>query len=165
MQNISFTSIANKYGFPLGLLLIVITLLAYLAGVDKEQWLGFSIYAIYIIAVIFSIQHVKKNQDGKIEFSGAFKVGFYTLLVAILISTLYFFIHISFIDTQYFDALADVQRSKMQEMGMSEEQIVKAMDASSAFMKPAFSIPISLFSQLFVAVIISAVCGAVMKRE
>lgn len=165
MKNISFSSISGKYGIPLGLLLIAISLIAYLIGIDKEQWFGFSIYGIYLIATILVISQVKKSNSQKISFSGAFKVGFYTLLVGIIISTLYFIIHIGFIDTQYFEALAEIQKSKMYEMGLSEEQVIKAMSASEAFLKPSISIPISFFSQLFIAVIISAICAAVMKRE
>jgi hypothetical protein len=72
-QNYSIIKSAQNYGLPLGLLLIAITLFAYLLDIDKEKWLGIVVFIIIELAIIYCIYDVRKSNNISISFAEAFK--------------------------------------------------------------------------------------------
>jgi hypothetical protein len=156
---------AKIYGIPLGLLMVAITLIAFLFDVDKEKWLGIVIFIIIELAIIYCIYDVRKSNNQLISFGGAFKSAFYMCLIAIFISSVYFFIHVNFIDIHYTEAMIEIQRNEMIKNGMSETSITKAMSLSSNFNTPIAMTAISFLVNLIVATILSAITAVIMKTE
>lgn len=164
-NNWSRILIMRTYGLPLGLLMIAITLIAFLLDIDKEKWLGIVVFIIIELAIIYCIYDVKKSNNESISFGLAFRSAFYMCLAAIFISSVYFFIHVNFIDIHYAEMMSEVQRNEMIKNGMSETSITKAMSISSKFNTPIVMTGIGFTVNLLVATILSAITASIMKRE
>jgi hypothetical protein len=164
-QNYSIIKSAQNYGLPLGLLLIAITLFAYLLDIDKEKWLGIVVFIIIELAIIYCIYDVRKSNNISISFAEAFKPAIYMCLIAILISSVYFFIHVNFIDIHYVETMSEIQRNEMIQNGMSETSITKAMSVASSFNSPIVITGIAFLVNLIVATILSAISATIMKRD
>lgn len=165
MQNKNFIYYANKYGIPLGLFLVVYSLLMYLLSLDKETWTNYLIYLFYLVAMIIFIQQEKKSNDGYITFGTAFKTAFIPVIVATIISLIYFVIHTQFIDTSFYELLLEKEKEKLYKQNLSEEQMAKAVESIKMFLNPTFIVSMALISQIIVSGILSAICAAVMKKE
>lgn len=164
-QPASIKSIFLYYGFPLGLFFIAITVISYLLNIDTQKWLGYINWGIMLATVIYCIYDVRNKQDGIILFGTAFKVAFLTLLIATTISSIYFFIHIEWVNPGYMEQVTEVQRTIMLERGLSESDINRALDASSTFNKPIIFIPLGIISNAIIAAILSVAAAMVMKKE
>ncbi len=167
-QNSNLNSIKTiflTYALPLGLLFIAITILTFLLDIDKEKWVGYLTWVIMLTAAVYSIYDVRKKQNGHIKFSEGFKVAFFTLFLASVISSVYFFIHVEIINPDFMNSLVEIQRDEMLKRGMSEEVVEKALEASAPFSSPYVFIPIGLLSNAAISAIISAIIAAVMKKD
>jgi len=161
---LSFKNIALRYGLPFGLVFIILHLLLYLLGIDKEQYSMLITAAVMILMSIYSISDARKLNGGAISFKEGFKAAFLSLLIAILIGTLYFIIHTNFIDTTYYQAMAELQMEAMRKKGYDEGTIAKAMEMSKQFMSPGFVIAMATLAQLLMNLIISSISAVIMKR-
>ncbi len=170
MQTINYTpptiaQIFIRYGLPLGLFFIVMTILLYLLDMDTEKWAGYLSWGIMLVAAFYMIYDVRKSQNGLITFGEGFKVVFFALLFANIISSIYFFIHIQFVNTNFMEALEQAQRAEMLSRGMSEEMIEKSMALAESFNSPTVSVPIGLLVNTVISAIFGAIAAAIMKKE
>lgn len=164
-SKINIWNISLNNGLYLGLFLVLYSLLAYLIGIDKEIWVGYSVYLIYFIAIIYVVLHTKKQNNGHLEFKIAFKVGFFTFLFAAVISTIYLIVHINWIDTHFIEGMQEVQRAKMIKDGIAPETADKAMEMAASFQKPAIFISMGLISQVIIGSILSLISALILKNE
>ena len=163
--SISLQKQVMQIGFPLGLIYISIYLIAYLFSLDTNPIIGYLSWLIMLGASYYCIYTYRKEQSGIISFKEAFTLSFFVIILASLISTAYFFIHIQYINTHYISDLMDLQKQEMLKKGMSEEMVAKALQVSKGFYKPEFFIPIGLGTNIIVAAIISSIFAYFMKKN
>jgi hypothetical protein len=166
---------ALTYGLYGALVLIVIGLIGQLTGlVDPSQPNGGSGSMIINIlnAVVTAgalVMAVKKHRDedleGYIAFGKAFGLGMLTVVVIAVISAVWTFVYISFIDPEMIDVMKEAARGQMESQGMSGEQLEQAMAMNAKFMNPAMITVFALLGSMFFGLIISLVVAAVMKKQ
>ncbi|MCO5231033.1 MAG: DUF4199 domain-containing protein [Chitinophagales bacterium] len=164
-SKVNIWDISLSNGLYLGLFLILYSLIAYLIGIDKETWVGYSVYIIYFIAIIYVVLRTKKQNNGHLEFKVAYKIGFFTFLFAAIISTLYLIVHINWIDTHFIEGIQEVQRAKMIKDGIAPETADKAMAMAANFQKPAIFISMGFVSQVIIGSILSLISALISKSE
>lgn len=101
MEN-SLKSIATNYGFYLGALLALLTVISYAVNLEllTNMWYGIFIMVAIIALGVVSVAMVKKAQNGFVSFKEAFTSYFITVLIGLVISTLVSYFLFNVIDTE-----------------------------------------------------------------
>src|SRR6185295_10925839 len=81
-------------GLLIGIVLIIIGLVSYLAGLYTQQWIGYATYLLLCIMVIIAVMSYAKSKDGYVTFGNAFLWGFKTTAVLTALYVVYLLIFI-----------------------------------------------------------------------
>ena len=96
-----FRSIALKWGIISGLVSILYTILLYVIDAKllaSGTWTSLSMVFI-ITFIVLSVKEFKLTQEGYINLSEALFTGFFTFVIGSLISALFGYVLMNFIDT------------------------------------------------------------------
>ncbi|WP_298534748.1 DUF4199 domain-containing protein [uncultured Algibacter sp.] len=121
----SLKSIATNYGLYLGVLLTLITVLAYAINLEllTNMWVGIFILIAIIVLGIVSVAKVKQAQNGFATFKQSFTAYFITVLIGLLISTFVSYLLFNVVDTEAAEIL-------------KEKTIVQTVDMMEGFNAP-----------------------------
>lgn len=129
----SIKATATNYGLVLGLILALITVIAYAFMLElfTKWWLSILLFLIIVAMGTISSLKSKKLLGGYINFKTAFTSYFITILIGVLISTIVTIVIFNFIDTDaaaaYKELTLESQREMMENFGAPESQIEEAI--------------------------------------
>lgn len=171
----SYRPVVLRYGAIWGGASILLTLIGFLTDTDPSlpntsggikvlyTIVGFG---ISIWAIVMAIRH-HRDQDlgGQITLGRAVLIGLMTGLVAGLIGGVFMLIYTNLINPTYADTIRDMSTAKMEEQGMSEEQIEMASGFTGWMFHPVFLFLSQVLGGAIAGTIIGLIAGAIMKRE
>lgn len=159
-------SVGIRFGLIGAVISIAYFLILNLAGLDMTQgfwnWLG---YVITIVILVFSHKHYKDNGDGFMSYGQGIGIAVWIGIISGLISSIFNYLYIKFIDTSFLDTVKDRQMEAMQEHGMSDEQIDQAMQFSSMFMSAEAMLFYMLFGSIIVTIIIALIVTIFTQKK
>lgn len=154
-------SVAMKWGLIMGLISVGFFLIIALGGLQGNSAMQWVSLIPTIIVIYLAHKEFKDNGDGYMSYGQGLGLGTLLVLISSLISTVFFYIYVKFIDATYIDAVKDVQIAQFQEQGMSDSEIETAMGFSEGFMTPevmsVFAIVFAVFAGFVVSLIVSAI--------
>lgn len=161
--------IALSYGIVLGLISVTLAVILYITNNLLDQnWITSLIgFLILIGVIIYALKTFKKANGGFMSLSEALKVGVGVAVIGGLIGALYNYIFMTFIEPDFINQIAEVQRTAILERSpnMTDDQLEQSMVMVKRFSQPWISSAIQLIAGLFFGFIISLIAGLVMKRE
>jgi len=144
-----------KYGLISSLISIIFFLALVLMGLNafdnKWNWIGL---IISVIILILAQKEFKDKGDGFMSYGQGVGIGFWIALVSILIGGVFTLLYTTVIDTTVMDLFYDVQREKMEEQGMPDEQIDMALSWTGKLFWPIYFF-FGIFFGVLVAVIVT----------
>ena len=149
-------------GLVISLILIIIALATYFAGLKMTggvQWAG---YIIFIAAIIFSISQYGKQINHVSTFGNYFAHGFKISATVTVIMIIYVVIFVTLFP-EFKDQAMEEARKNMQAKNLSEEQMNTAIDISRKFFM-VFLIGGTLIGYLLIGAIASVIGAAVTKK-
>jgi hypothetical protein len=165
-------NVGLTYGLIGGIAMIVYTLCLYLAGIESFMNFGlaFLVYAIIITIAVLAGVKQRKLQGGYISFAEALKPVFLTFVLAFLLSTIFNYVLLNYIDTGFRDQMTQATIEKVEEMmkkfGAPESEIEKAIERSAG--PDNYSIGKMLLGYGMMCIIfclISLVIAAIIKKN
>ncbi len=156
------------YGVCTGLALIVFTLIMYVSNLYMNKTLGYLSFLIMIAGmVIGSIQYRKVQLKGYMTYGQAFSVNFLIGLFATIVSVIFFFFYIRYINTGMIDELLAQARISIEAKAgsMSEDQIDKAMSMTERFMTPVWMVVLGFLGNAFWAAVFSLVIAIFLRKN
>lgn len=165
IQTPSVKSLSIKWGVILGVISVVFFLIMAVAGLQGQsgiQWLG---YIPVIIVIYLAHKEFKDSGDGYMSYSQGLGLGTLLVTVSSVISVVFAYVYIKFLDSAYMDTIKDQQAQKMMEQGLSDAEVEKAMEMSSAFMTPEIILIFGLLASVFFGFIISLIVSAITKNS
>ncbi len=130
-------SVGVRYGLIMAGISIAYFLTLALAGVDQTAGIARWASIIFYLAVIFlAHKNYKEQGDGFMAYGQGMGITFWLALVSSVIYSVFFYAYIKFIDSSFVETIKNNEIEKMQEKGMSDEQIDQAMGIASMFMTP-----------------------------
>jgi hypothetical protein len=154
------------WGAITGIILIVYSLVLYLAHQNANQALGFLSYILLIAGIIIgSIAYRDKIMGGFISYKDAFLTGLLITIFAGILSSFFSFILIRFIDPGVVEQYIAQAEEKMMNKGLTEDQIEMAMEKTKEFMGSPVMVLIGLLTFAFIGSVISLVTAAIIKKE
>ena len=164
----SSSKISLHYGIILGVISILISVAVYAMGMQYEQdWKMGSIGIIAMIAVIFlGIKKFKELNDGYLTIGQALKTGVGIALIGGIISVIYTYVFMTFIEPDFMaNTMAKAQEKMMeQNPNLTDEQVEQATAMMSKFSSPAITSAFSLIGSLFFGFIIALISGFIQKN-
>jgi hypothetical protein len=156
--------IGLRYGLIVALIIVVYSLILQFTGLAMNRPLGFLVYAILIAGIYMAHIAFKKDGDGYMSLGQGIGIGMWITLVAGVISSVFSFLYVKFVDDSMIQTAMDEAMTQMEERGMSDDQIDQAMNITEKFMQPGALLVIGLISMLIVGFILSLIVSAITKK-
>ncbi len=162
---------ALKYGLLGGLLLVVFSLLLDLTGLtdpaaQKGSWIASVVsLAIFFWALYSAIRSEREDLGGGITFGQGFKVGLLAALIIALISGVYMYVYMAFINPDMVDQIREMTMEKLAAQGLSDEQIESQMQIMGKMMSPGMMTIWGFIGNFILGAIVAVVASAILKKD
>jgi hypothetical protein len=157
-------TIVLHYGLLVGLVLILLQLLFFLIGIDKETYAGgISLLAMFVLC-FWAVLDARKKNNGLMAFGQGYKAGALALLSGGLISLLYYYLHITVIDPNYLESMLEFQKEKMRLKGLSEESIQKSMTFVEYMGRPGIATLLASVNIIISSLLFSLIAAALFQK-
>lgn len=158
-----------NYGLLLGIVSVIFGVIMYVTNVYLDPGFIYSAIGFLVLIVIISlgIKAFKTENGGYLSLGEALKVGIGVAVIGGIITAIWSFVLMNYIEPEYMNQLMEVQREKMVEMqpDMTESQMDAAMEMSSKMSSPIMLMAFSLIGNLFFGLVISLIAGLIMKNK
>jgi hypothetical protein len=161
--------VSLNYGIILGIILILISVIIY--ALDKhydQDWVTRSPGIIAMFVIIFlGIKKYREFNNGFLKMGQALKTGIGIALIGAIISLIYTFIFLNYIEPDYMDKMMEIQEQTLIERfpDFTDEQIETQLAMVEKFSSPAVTTAFVLIVSLFFGFIISLISGAILKKS
>jgi hypothetical protein len=154
------------WGAITGIILIVFSLVLYLAHQTANKALGYLSYILLIAGIVIgSIAYRDKVLGGFISYKDAFVAGLLITIFAGILSSFFTFILIRYIDPSVVEQILAQTEEKMIARGLSEDDVELAMEKTREFIGSPVMVLVGLFSFAFIGTVISLITAAIVKKE
>ena len=156
------------YGVCTGLVMIVYTLIMYVANLYLNQTLQYVSFVVLIAGMVFgAIQYRKVELNGYMTYKQAFLVNFLIGMFSTIVSIIFFFFYIKYINTGLMDELLAQVRTKMEAKAgsMSQEQMDQAMSMTERFMTPVWMVVWGFLGNTFWAAVFSLIIAIFLRKK
>lgn len=162
-ENISVKSVGLKYG----LILSIISIAVFIIKIATETpefggvWLE---VVILVVGITLAHREYKRKGNGFMSYSTGLGIGTIVAATAAIISSLFTYIYIKFINVDYIDQMRQMQIEVMEREGMTDEQIEGVLKIFE-YLTPEIMALIAIFSTVFFGFILSLIIGAFTKND
>ncbi len=157
--------ISIKFGLISGLLGIAFFVLLDVMGQSGNQSLSYIGYAILAAIIFFAHKAFKDEGDGFMNYGQGLGIGTLLSLVSSILSSVFFYIYVTFVSSDYITTIMDKQREKLEESGMADAQIEQAMEMTEKFMTPGMMLIFAVVGTVFFGLILSLVISAITQKK
>lgn len=164
---VSTRSSGIRYGVIMGIVSIAYFVLLNTLGVDITQGPGSWGRYVYCAVLIFlAHKYYKDNGIGFMAYGQGIGISFWMGLVSGVISSIFTYIYVKFIDTGFVQQILDRTREGMEDKGsLSEEQIDQAMKMTAKFMTPEMMLGFGFIFAIIGTVIIGLIVTIFTQKK
>ena len=123
-------STAVKWGMINGLISIIFFVVVDFAGQAGNQALSWIGGVIFLALLVFAHREFKNDGDGYMSFGQGLGIGTLIAVVSSILSSVFTFIYVSFINTNFTEALREKSIADMEASGQSQAQIDQGINKS-----------------------------------
>ncbi|HVI46460.1 MAG TPA: DUF4199 domain-containing protein [Chitinophaga sp.] len=151
------------YGLSMSIVLIVLSLLYYFAGLSQANWTMYINIVVLVVGIIVSCNNYSQINDGKVTFGNIIGSGFKATLIIVIVNTL-FSVFLVYIFPDIKQLTLESARKTLEKQGQQGELLEQSM----RFTEKMFMFLLvagSLFSTLVAGTIAAIIGAAVGKKE
>jgi hypothetical protein len=153
-------------GLLLGIVLVVYSLLMYFLDMSTNKYIGWISYLIIAVVIYYlQVQHRNKDLNGFMSYGKALGFAVMSMLVASVISAIFNFIMVKFIDPGLITKIMSMQEEAMAKRGMTAEQTEMAMKMTAKMMSPVFMSIFTLIGMMFWGTVVSLITSIFTRKE
>lgn len=150
----------------MGVVLIIYSVLLYILDLSMVKGLSYINYVLIIAGLIwFTINYRNTSLGGNISYGQALGYGTIIVVLAALISSIYSYIFMKYIDPSFVEKLIAVGEQEMINQGMSDDQIEMAQSMQKRFMQPGLMNIMGFVWFSILGFIITLITSAIVKKE
>ncbi|MBK8876258.1 MAG: DUF4199 domain-containing protein [Bacteroidetes bacterium] len=159
-----------QYGLILGGILIAISLLIYVLGLEKDETVttvsGIINIAVPAIVTFLGIRELRdKYQHGFISFGQGFSCGLVISIIGGALSSIYSFLYFKVINPGMLAYIRLKQEQEMLDRGMSDSDIEKMSGTMDFWTNPAMMSAFAFLGMVILGLVISLISAAILKKE
>ena len=156
------------FGLITGGVLILFSLILFLAGLHTSRNLGYLGYVILIAGLAWgTVEYRNKSLGGYISYGKAFMSCFMSGLYAGLILAIYMFVFVQYIHPGFIDEMLEISRQAIYDSNsnMTDEQVEQAIEMSAKFMSPVMITIWTFVAYLFASAVLGLIISIFIKKE
>jgi Protein of unknown function (DUF4199) len=169
---VSVMPTGNKWGLILGAAGVILSLLFFLLGIidytgTKSKLLPNLIQWSVTGAIFYLAIKAHRDEDlgGWISLGQCIKLGAYMGLIAGIMTAIYMFVHIKFIQPDFLNLITEAAENQAEANGQDPEQVKKGMEMVRWMFTPSTMAVIAFIGSVITSVVISLIEGLFMKKE
>ncbi|UYZ59437.1 DUF4199 domain-containing protein [Hymenobacter latericus] len=162
--SVSPSSVGVRYGVMLGIVSIIFTAVTMMAGLEQNTAIGLLGAVISIAFIVLAHKAFKQANGGFMSFGQGVTIGVVASAVSGLLASVFRYIYLTFIDPEALARGAEAARAKLEEQGMSDEQIDQAMSVSSKMTEGPVGVVVAIVVSIIIGLILSLIISAITKR-
>ncbi len=151
-------------GLLISLIVIVLGIAGYFTDLAFSGWYNWVVNIVMFVAIIIACVHFANQKEGYVTFGNVFSHGFKITLVIALIVLAYSLVSTTVLFPEIKEKAIEMQRTKMEERGMSEDQIETGMNFAKKYFL-AFMVFGVIIGTLIFGAIASLIGAAVAKKK
>jgi len=151
-------------GILISLVVIVLGIAGYIAGISMEPWFSWTVNGILFIAIIIACIHYANQKDGFVTFGHVFSHGFKTSAIIALIMVVYTILSLTLIFPDMKEKAIEMTQKRLEDRDMSSDQIESALTMTRKFFL-VFAIFGAMIGTLIFGLIASLIGAAVAKKK
>lgn len=159
------TRIALKWGLFLGLTLILITLVMYVTDQSTNGLFNILTLVAMIAFLVLGMREHKMSTGGYMTFGEGVGLGALLSAIAGLLSSAFITFYNVVIDPTIQQRIFEQTRDKLEDQGLSDEQIDQALEISQKFQSPGFTFIAGVFGTLIIGLLLSLVIAAIIRQN
>ena len=162
---VTTTSVGVRFGLLTGLVSIIFSFILFITHADQSpvRWLGL---AILVGAMVLAHNAYKKAHNGFMNYSEGLGIGAIMGGVSGVLSTIFNFLYMKFIDPEYMSRIMETTRTKMEEKGgMTDEQIDQAVSMVQKFSSGGWMVVFGVVGSVLFGFLIALVISAITKNS
>jgi len=161
----SLSSNALNYGLITGAVLIVYSLLLYIANLYLNKTLGYVGYVFLLGGMVWgTLEYRKKAANGFLTYGQAFNSCFLIGLFAGILAAIYMFVFAQFINPGLINEIIDQAKASFQDKNMTDDQIETALDYARKFTSPIMMMIWALVGYTIVSLILGLLAAIFLKK-
>jgi len=165
MENqVTTRGVGIQYGVIAGVVMIIYGVILQISGFALETWTSYINYVFLAVLIYLAQKKFLEGGDGFMSFGQGLGIGFWLSLVGGVISSIFSYIYLSFIDSSLIEQITEKARYDMEEKGMSDADIDTAMSFTEKFMTPGALAIMGILGIIFVGFILSLIVSAINKK-
>ena len=165
-DKVTVSQIGLKNGIIVGLIFIVYGMILQFLNLDMKmmQYLGYVNYIVLIIFVVLAHKGFKEGGDGFMSIGQGLGIGMLMTLVGSVLSSIFTYIYLKFIDDSMITKLLDAQIEELEKRGLDDTAIEQAMAVTSKIMTPEIMPLLAVVVMAFAGFIISLIVSLFTKK-
>ncbi len=160
---------AINYGVILGVIMIALSVIAYVTGQVYEgaQWPQLIYYVLFPIIIIYAISQFKKHNANVLTLGNAIKLGVVIGVISAIVYVIYGILFNYVIDPEFQGQMMEMMRDKMIEENpeMTEEMVEQSMSIMEMMFNPFVGSAFWIAMSALFGLIWSLIGGLVMKSN
>lgn len=152
-------------GLYLGIVLILLSVILYVAGFTFETWAAYISYPILIAGAAYAQVSYRKSLGGEMTYGQALGVGLMSIVFASVLSSVYAYVLYTVIDPSLLDQVKLMTEQRILEQGVPEEQLDTAMNLAMKFQTPGALAVMGIFGGALIGLIISLITAIFTKKN
>lgn len=154
-----------RYGVIYGVISIAYFIILTAADVDMSKGVGrWAGIVIGIIMIFLAQKFYKENGDGFMTYGQGIGIGFWTSLIASLISSIFTYIYAKLIDPSFITTIREKAIEDMEAQGQSQQQIDTAMKFVEMFTSAEALLVMGLIFGTLIGVIIALIISIFTQK-
>ena len=165
-DKVTVSQIGLKNGIIVGLILIVYGMILQFLNLDVQvlQYFSYVNYLVLLAFIVLGHKAFKEGGDGFMTIGQGLGIGMLITLVGSVISSIFSFIYLKFIDDSMIQKTLDFQIEELERKGMDDATIDQAMAITSKIMTPEIMPIIAVVFMAFAGFIISLIVSLFTKK-
>jgi len=156
---------ALNYGLITGAVLIVYSLILYIANLYLNKSLGYVGYVFLLGGMVWgTLEYRKKAVNGFLTYGQAFSSCFLIGLFAGILGSIYMFIFAQFINPGFVNEIIDQARVSMQGKNMTDDQIETALEYTRKFTSPVMMMIWGLVGYTLISLVLGLIAAIFLKK-
>ena len=165
-QEITPQQVGTRYGLTVGIGSILLHLILFVTHLYVDYpYIAYLDNIIMLIGLVLACNAFKKGYYNTMTFKQGFFLGVWSILISSVITAIFIFIYIKFIDTSLLEALRNEEMRDIASQKLTDEQFKKLMDNMDIFMSAWFIAGVRLVRGLGIGVILAAVVATLLKKD
>lgn len=156
--------VALKWGAILGIALIIYSLFLFLTDNIGNVGLGFISYALSIAGLTMAMRDFRSQNGGLMTYGEGLSVGTLTAGVSGLLSGLFSVFYTTIIDTSVMERMLDQARERLEESGLSDDQIEQQVEFMKMFQSPGLTFVFGIIGSIVLGLVLSLIIAAFIRR-